>query len=135
MFSTFDMTTAGLRAQRTRMDTIAGNVLNAETTRNSRGEAEPYRRRFAVLAPGSAENPKAAGVHVKEIAADQSAFTQRFEPNHPDANPDTGLVAYPNIDMATEQVNLLEASRAYEAAVSLMQTTKSMFNSSLRMIA
>ncbi len=88
-----------------------------------------------MLQPGTATNDKAPGVHVREIGSDMSEFSQRFEPGHPDADPETGLVKYPNVDMATEQVNLLEASRAYEAAISLMQTTKSMFNSSLRMIA
>jgi flagellar basal-body rod protein FlgC len=135
MFSTLDMTTAGLRAQRTRMDTIAGNVLNASTTRNEQGEAVPYRRRIAVLQPGTADNAKAPGVHVAEVRRDMSDFDLRFEPGHPDADPNTGMVAYPNIDPAVEQVNLLEAGRAYEAAISLMQTTKSMFNSSLRLIA
>lgn len=117
------------------MDTIAGNVLNVNTTRNAAGEAVPYRRRFAVLQAGDAANPKQAGVHVKEVALDKSPFNERFDPGHPDADPATGLVRTPNVDLAVEHVNLLEASRAYEANVTLMQTSKAMFNSALRLLA
>ena len=138
MFDTMNMTAAGLRAQRTRMNTIAGNVLNLNTTRAATGpdgSAVPYRRRVAMLASGTADDPAAAGVHVDEIATDDGAFDERYEPGHPDADPRTGLVKYPNVDLSTEYVNMLDASRAYEANVTLMQTTKAMFNSSLRLLA
>ena len=138
MFDAMDMTAAGLRVQRTRMNTIAGNVLNLNTTRSSTapdGSAVPYRRKVALLASGTADNPDAPGVSVADIADDQSAFDERYEPGHPDADPLTGLVKYPNVDLSTEYVNMLEASRAYEANVTLMQTTKAMFNSSLRLLA
>ncbi len=135
MFSTLDITTAGLRAQRTRMDTIAGNVLNANTTRNADGESIPYRRRFAVLEAGDTNGNNAPGVHVSQIKQDPRPFGERYEPGHPDADAATGLVKTPNVDVGTEYVNMMEASRAYEANVSLMQTTKAMFNSALRMIA
>ena len=135
MFSTLDLTTGGLRAQRARMDTIAGNVLNANTTRNADGESIPYRRRFAVLQAGTESNDNAPGVHVAEIKQDPRPFGERYEPGHPDADPETGLVKTPNVDVGTEYVNMMEASRAYEANVALMQTTKSMFNSALRLIA
>ena len=138
MFDTMDMTAAGLRVQRTRMNTIAGNVLNLNTTRaatNADGAAVPYRRRVAMLAAGTADDPNAPGVHVDAIATDDSDFDERYEPGHPDADPLTGLVKYPNVDLSTEYVNMLDASRAYEANVTLMQTTKAMFNSSLRLLA
>ena len=135
MFSTLDMATGGLQTQRTRMDVIAGNVLNVNTTRNAAGEAEPYRRKFAVLQPGDAQNPAKPGVHVAGIAEDASQFDERYEPAHPDADAATGMVRYPNVDLGTEYVNMLEATRAYEASVTLMQTTKSMFNSALRLLA
>ena len=135
MFSTMQMATGGLRAQRTRMDVIAGNVANIHTTRNAAGELSPYRRRVAVLQAGDAGDPTKGGVHVSGISLDQSPFNQRFDPGNPDADPTTGIVQMPNVDLAVEQVNMLEASRAYEANVTLMQTSKAMFNSALRLLA
>ena len=138
MFDTLDMTATGLAAQRARMDTIAGNVLHMNTTRAGRaadGSAIPYRRRVAMLAAGAEGNSDKPGVHVSGIELDRSAFSERYEPGHPDADPLTGLVKYPNVDLGTEYVNMLEASRAYEANITLMQTTKAMFNASLRLLA
>lgn len=138
MFATLDMTASGLAAQRTRMDVIAGNVLHMNTTRAGRaadGSPIPYRRRIAMLSPGDGADPSKPGVHVSGVALDQSRFDERFEPGHPDADPLTGLVKYPNVDLSTEYVNMLEASRAYEANITLMQTTKAMFNASLRLLA
>lgn len=117
------------------MDVIAGNVLNINTTRNAAGEAVPYRRRFAVLQAGNAADPSQPGVHVAEVALDQTPFNERFDPGHPDADPATGMVKTPNVDLAVEHVNLLQASRAYEANVTLMQTSKAMFNSAIRLLA
>jgi flagellar basal-body rod protein FlgC len=65
---------------------------------------------------------------------DTSPFRKAYEPGHPDADAD-GYVKYPNIDMAVEQVNALEASRAYEANITAMEVTKAMLNASLRIIA
>jgi flagellar basal-body rod protein FlgC len=134
MFSTLDMGASGLMAQRTRMDTIANNILNINTTRNAKGEKVPFRRRYAVLASGQAGNPEKPGVHVQEIGLDKAPFTRRYEPGHRDAGPD-GYVLYPNIDLSIEYVNALEASRAYEANITMMDVTKQMINSSLRLIA
>lgn len=138
MFDVLDMGASGLSAQRTRLDTIAANILNANTTRNARGEPVPYRRRFAVFAPGQAGDPSRPGVHVAQIVQDSSGFQKRWDPGHPDAiktGPDAGYVLYPNVDLAVEYVNALEASRAYEANVTMMETSKAMLNSSLRLIA
>ena len=138
MFDILDMGASGLMAQRTRMDVIAGNISNVNTTRNANGEPIPYRRRFVVMAPGEpnaapGEAPK-QGVHVQQIKVDQSPFQKRFEPGHPDADPE-GYVQYPNIDLTLEYVNALDASRAYEANITMMEVTKAMFNASLRLIA
>jgi len=134
MFDVLDMGASGLTAQRTRMDTIAGNILNANTTRNADGKTEPYRRRFVLFAPGMANDSSKPGVHVQSIKQDQGPFQKRYEPGHPDAGPD-GYVQYPNVDMAIEYVNALEASRAYEANITMMETTKAMINASMRLIA
>src|SRR5262245_53505457 len=133
MFDSLDIGASALLAQRVRMDTIAGNVANINTTRNEKGQPVPYRRRivtFAAAAPGG----KSAGVRVAAIESDMSPFNERFEPGNKDADA-RGYVKYPNIDLAIEYVNMLEASRAYEANVTLMETTKAMINSSLRLIA
>ncbi len=134
MFDVLQMGATGLRAQRTRMDTVASNVLNINTTRNEKGEAAPFRRRMAIFQAGAGRGSNKPGVHVKEIRLDPSPFNERFDPGHPDADA-KGIVKYPNIDMATEMVNMLEASRAYEATVSMMETSKAMYNSTLRLIA
>jgi flagellar basal-body rod protein FlgC len=134
MFDALDIGASALTAQRVRMDTIAGNVANINTTRNARGERVPFRRRFVVFSPGRANDPAAPGVRVAQIALDRSPFRKVFEPGHADADKD-GYVMYPNIDLAIEQVNMMDASRAYEANVTMMETTKAMINSTLRLIA
>jgi flagellar basal-body rod protein FlgC len=135
MFDVLDMGASGLTAQRTRMDVIAQNILNADTTRNAAGGVEPYRRKFATLVNGrSAANPDAPGVHVARIESDKAPPVPKFEPGHPDADKN-GMVMYPNVDLSVEFVNAIEASRAYEANVNLMEVTKSMMNSTLRLIA
>jgi flagellar basal-body rod protein FlgC len=134
MFEALDMGASGLLAQRTRMDTIAGNIANMNTTHDAAGRANPYRRRFVVFAPGQAGDPSKPGVHVQSVQEDQSALVKKFEPGNPDADKD-GYVQYPNVDMSIEFVNALEASRAYEANISMMETAKGMFTSSLRLLA
>lgn len=134
MFDILDTGASGLQAQRTRMDTIAANMLNANTTRNEKGEKVPYRRRFTVFAPGQAGDPSRPGVHVQGIQLDPAPFVKKFQPGHPDADKD-GYVQYPNIDTTVEYVNALEASRAYEANVTLMEVSKAMINADLRLIA
>ncbi|HEY8668983.1 MAG TPA: flagellar basal body rod protein FlgC [Tepidisphaeraceae bacterium] len=134
MFDVLDMGASGLVAQRTRMDTIAANILNVNTTRNAAGQPMPYRRRFAVFAPGQAQDPSRGGVHVQEIKSDPTPFQKKYEPGHPDADAQ-GYVLYPNIDLSIEYVNALEASRAYEANVTMMDVSKQMINASLRLIA
>ena len=135
MFDSLDIASSALTAQRIRMDMIAGNVANLNTTRNDKGELAPYRRRFVLFAGGrGGEKGNLPGVHVMQIAKDQSPFRRVFDPGNRDAGPD-GYVQYPNVDLAIEQVNMLEASRAYEANVTMMETTKAMINATLRLIA
>jgi len=133
MFDALDMGASGLLAQRTRLDTIAANIANANTTHDATGKVNPYRRRFVVFASGQPDQPGKAGVRVANVQLDASPFQRRYEPGHPDRDAD-GYVSYPNIDLAVEYVNALEASRAYEANVSMMEVTKAMINASLRLI-
>src|SRR3954471_24574989 len=135
MFDALDISASALQAQRTRMDTIAGNVANIDVTRNANGEKIPYRRRFVVFAPGQpAGEANQPGVHVQGIEQDQAPFRKVYDPGHADADKD-GYVSYPNVDLAIEQVNMMEASRAYEANITMMDTTKAMINATLRLIA
>jgi flagellar basal-body rod protein FlgC len=134
MFEALDISGSALLAQRVRMDTIAGNLANMNTTHDAAGRANPYRRRFVVFAPGQPGEDAGAGVHVQSVELDQGQFRRVLQPGNPDAGPD-GYVKFPNIDMTTEMVNAMEASRAYEANVTTMEVTKSMISSSLRLIA
>ena len=134
MFESLDISSSALTAQRTRLDTIAANIANANTTRDASGKPNPYRRRFAVFASGQPDNHKLPGVHVDEIRMDDKEFRKAYQPGHPDADKD-GNVLFPNVEPAIETVNALDASRAYEANVTAMEVTKSMLNASLRLIA
>jgi flagellar basal-body rod protein FlgC len=133
MFDVLDMGASGLTAQRTRMDVIAQNILNADTTHDAAGRPNPYRRKFATLM-AARDSEGTPGVRVHEVRSDPSPFIRKLEPGHPDADKD-GYVFYPNVDMAVEMVNSIEASRAYEANVSMMDVTKSMMNATLRLLA
>jgi len=133
MFDSLDIGASALLAQRTRMDVIAGNVANINTTRNEKGQPIPYRRRVISFAPQAVDR-KSPGVRVAKIEQDMSPFNEKFEPGNKDADA-RGYVKYPNVDLSIEYVNMLEASRAYEANVTMMETTKAMLNSSLRLIA
>jgi flagellar basal-body rod protein FlgC len=132
MFDALDISVSALTAQRIRMDTVAGNLANAFTTRNADGQAEPYRRRFVVFAEG--DGGGGAGVHVGRIGEDASAARLVHEPGHPDADAN-GYVRYPNVQVSTEMINALEAARAYEANITAMQVTKSMVSNTLRLLA
>jgi flagellar basal-body rod protein FlgC len=134
MFDVLDIGASGLYAQRVRMDTIANNVANINTTRNEQGENAPFRRRMVMFAEGLDKAQSRPGVHVAGIEQDPAPFRRVMEPGHPDADAE-GYVNYPNIDMSIEFVNMLEASRAYEANVTMMETTKQMLNATLRLLA
>ncbi len=122
-------------SQRTRLDTIAQNIANINTTRGPNGEkGMPYRRRFVLFGQGQAGDRTRPGVHVAKVLQDPSPFILKSEPGNPDADAN-GNVRYPNIDTSVEFVNALDASRAYEANVTMMETAKSMFNSTLRLLA
>ena len=135
MFDILDTGASGLQAQRTRLDAIAENIANINTTHGPNGEKTPFRRRMVLLAPGQPGDPSKPGVHVQEIRPDPSPFIKKYDPGNPDADPKDGCVSYPNIDMTIEYVNALEASRAYEANVTMIETAKAMLNSSLRLLA
>lgn len=137
MFGNLDISTSALTAQRTRMNMISANIANMHTTHGPDGSVEPFRRRIAVFAPGTPGGDHGGsdlGVHVQEIMLDSAPFRRVHEPGHPDADKD-GYVMYPNIDPAIEMMNMLEASRAYEANITAAEASKSMMNAALRLLA
>ena len=133
LFSAISVSASGMEAQRVRAELIAGNLANADTTRTPEGG--PYRRRDAVFttAPveGSfADNLAAAGVRVASISVDAGDPERRYLPGHPDADKD-GYVAFPKIHPPEEMVDLMGASRGYEANVAAIATVKDMIGRSL----
>lgn len=136
MFSAMDVSTSGLTAQRARLNAISGNLANLSTTRNEQGELEPYRPRYVTLQTDATVSTRGggAGVRVASIEQSTAAPNYRYEPGHPDADP-RGMVAYPNIDMTTEFVDALEATRAYEANIGVMEITKDLGRQTLQIIA
>ncbi|QDT17644.1 flagellar basal body rod protein FlgC [Alienimonas californiensis] len=143
MFQAFDVSTTALVAQRARLDTIAGNVANANSTRNEAGEAEPFRRRFVQFAAadmgfagdGSAQAGARTATGVQfEVKTDETTPLRAVHaPGHPDAGPD-GMLMLPNVDLTSEFVNAVEAARAYEANVTAVELSKQLAEQSLRIL-
>ncbi len=135
-FGSLDIGASALTAQRLRMDTISQNIANVNTTRTENGT--PYRRRVVIfeekspsapfsdyLSEASRDKLVGGGVRVSKIVEDKAPFKKVYDPGHPDADKD-GYVNMPNIDIITEMVNMISATRAYEANVTSINTTKSM---------
>ena len=136
MFRTLDLSTSGLVAQRFRMDTIAGNIANLNTTRDENNNLSPFQRRLVTfMADDERRQDKEHGAGVKfSIKVDRTTPPRKvYQPGHPDADAE-GMVLYPSIDLTREFVNALEASRAYEANVAAIDVTKSMFTQALRIL-
>lgn len=140
IFHAFNTSSSSLTAQRLRMDVTSANIANQQTTRatvNENGEFEPYRRKMVSMQPQSnqfktflhkARYGNASpvnGVKVTGIVEDREPFRTVFDPTHPDANED-GFVDYPNVDPLKEMVDLMSATRSYEANVTSLNATKDM---------
>jgi flagellar basal-body rod protein FlgC len=148
-FGALDISASGLSAERMRMDVTSENLANAQTTRTANGG--PYRRKDVVLetagqngfqsaltaaagnVPGAPAAQQAGGVQVAGIVEDQSAPRRIYDPGHPDADAQ-GYVSMPNVNPVTEMVDLISASRAYEANVTAMQTAKQMFTKTFELL-
>ena len=139
LFNSIDISATGLTAERLRMDIISENIANAETTRTASGG--PYRRKipiykelesndFLSVFSDALGNSKGTGVEVVGIKDDMSPFVRKYEPEHPDANED-GYVLLPNVNVVSEMINMVSASKAYEANVTAMNSTKSMMMKAL----
>lgn len=133
MFDALDTSTSGLVAQRTRMNAISANLANRNTIIDADGKNNPFQRRIVVFAPGDPSSNNPHGVHVKEILLDDR-HQQKHDPTHP-LRDERGYIKTTNIDPMLEQVNALETSRAYEANIAAAEVTKSMMQTSLRLLA
>ena len=135
MFTSLDISTSGMVAQRTRM--VAGNLAMSDVTEDEYGRPNPYRRRFVVFRPGSSAGD-GLGVTVASVEQDPSDFRLKYEPGHKHAiasGPNAGHVQYPNIDPTFEYINAIEAGRAYEANLAAYELSKSMIANSMRLLA
>jgi flagellar basal-body rod protein FlgC len=140
---------SALSAQRLRLDVIANNIANAETTRTETGGA--YKRQDVVFEPqsrstflpqflkavrgnstqsSSAPSLDAAGVKVASVITDETPGARIYDPTHPDADAD-GYVNYPNVNLVVEMTNMLSATRSYEASLSVIDAAKSMAQKAL----
>ncbi|NLO38834.1 MAG: flagellar basal body rod protein FlgC [Ruminiclostridium sp.] len=135
-FTALESSASALTAQRLRMDTISENIANVSTTRTEDGT--PYRRKTVIfqaangntpfssyLSKASRESFSNGGVRVSAIVQDTTPFKSVYDPGHPDAD-ENGMVQMPNVEVVTEMVNMISATRAYEANVTAINTTKSM---------
>lgn len=136
VFSALEVSGAGLTAQRGRMNVISSNLANVHTTRGANGQ--PYRRIDPVfvsepVAPDSADPVlrQVQTVRLASVRTDPTPGQLMYEPGHPDANAQ-GYVEYPNVNVVTEMVNLMTASRAYEAGVTSIESIKAMARSALK---
>jgi flagellar basal-body rod protein FlgC len=139
LFTAMEVAASGLSAERVRMNSLASNLANARTTRTAAGG--PYKRIDPVFQAVPIESrlrevqsaATQGGVYMVEvpfIKQDQTAPQLIYDPNHPDAD-QRGFVALPNVNVVEEMVNLITASRSYEAGVTVMQTLKGMAQSAL----
>ncbi len=138
LFQSFDIAASGMTAQRFRMDTIAENIANVNTTHGEDGGG-PYRRKivtfqekqlnpftFSTLLDEYRERYKGNGVRVMRVSEDyETDFIMDYDPSNPDAD-ENGYVSYPNVNTVTEMTNLIDATRAYQSNVTVFQSLKAM---------
>lgn len=140
IFHSMNASASALTAQRLRMDVVSSNIANAQTTRatmNENGDYEPYRRKMVALEPqnnsfqsflhkaSQAQTKTGSGVQVRQIVEDEEPFKIEYNPMHPDAN-EEGYVQLPNVDPLQEMVDLMSATRSYEANVTSLNASKNM---------
>jgi flagellar basal-body rod protein FlgC len=144
MFQSMNNTASALTAQRLRMDVISSNMANVDTTRGKfvDGEWQPYQRKMVALQPKESgfssflntamgnSDSVGQGVKVTKVLNDETPNKMVFDPEHPDAN-EEGYVAMPNVDPLREMVDLMSATRSYEANVTVFNASKSMMMKAL----
>jgi flagellar basal-body rod protein FlgC len=141
LFQVLSIGESGMAAQRTRAELLTENLANSETTRTPEGG--PYRRKDAVFESADSTSPFSSvfsaqmeatgGVRVADVVTDGREPVRRYLPGHPDAGPD-GYVAFPNINPAEDMVDLMGASRGYEANVAAINAVKDMIQHSIDLL-
>jgi flagellar basal-body rod protein FlgC len=140
LFDTLSVSASGMEAQRTRAELLAENLANAETTRTPEGG--PYRRKDAVFGSTTVDSPFASefksaldgvGVKVTGVVVDQREPEKRYLPGHPDADTN-GYVAFPRLNPAEDMVDLMNASRGYQANVAAVTVVKDMIQRSIDLL-
>jgi flagellar basal-body rod protein FlgC len=131
-FNVFKVSASALEAQRQRMNVIASNMANVHSTRTDEGG--PYRRKDVLFSAETVQSDSdtLTGVRIADVVADSTPFRTVYDPGHPDADKD-GYVSMPNINIIEEMVNIMMASRAYEASVSAFNMSKAMFLKTLEL--
>jgi flagellar basal-body rod protein FlgC len=119
-FDIMGVAATGMSAQRIRISAISSNLANAQTTKTAEGG--PYQRKDVIFQT-IMEGENRGGVKVDRVVPDEKPPVLKYEPEHPDAN-EEGYVAYPNVNPIEEMVNMLEASRSYEANTTVLNTAK-----------
>jgi flagellar basal-body rod protein FlgC len=128
-FSSIDISASGLYAQRKRLDIIAENIANATTTRTAEGG--PYRKQEVVFQSHMGQfEDGTGGVEVAEVVQSPDPPKMVYDPSNPDAGPD-GMVAMPNVNIVEEMVDMITATRAYEANIQAINTARSMATKAL----
>jgi flagellar basal-body rod protein FlgC len=140
MISALDISTSALVAQRTRLNAIASNMANMSTTRDENGNLAPYQGRFVLFQTDEdLKTPHGAnGVKVSSVETETVEPMYKYQPDHPHAIKNgkwKGYVAYPKIDMVAQFVDALEATRAYEANIGVMEVSKNLGQQTLRILA
>lgn len=147
--SAIDISASGMRAQRLRMETIANNLANVDNTNafeeyvtvedQTYVRHHPYRRREVIFTPGGLNGREPWGVSTPMVIDDPSAGRIEHDPTHPHAvgvpGQDYGKVFFPNVNPIVEMVDMIAASRAYEANITAVETWKSMGQATLRILA
>src|SRR5436190_24039353 len=135
--SAINASASALTAERTRIEVAVSNLANAESTRGADGK--PYRRRDVVLASDAPESfdtvmgrQHAVGVKVADILEDQAPFARRYDPSHPDADAE-GFVQMPNVDVPEQMVDMLSASRAYQANLTAISLIRDMISRAMEL--
>ena len=141
IFTALDLSGSGLSVQRTRMNIASSNLANAQTTRTENGG--PYRRMDPIVSTVAFDNELSgqlgigedavAGAEVSDIVEDQSRGRRVYSPGHPDADGE-GFVLFPNVNPVFEMVNLMSASRGFEANATAMEMTKTMAQRALDLL-
>lgn len=149
LFNVFQIASQGMTAQRERLEAASANLANSETTRTAEGG--PYRRRDVVFEAGTIDNARltptfawsfdsvlqdagepAQGVRATTLVSQSNSGERRFDPNHPDADPD-GYVTLPDVNPLEETVNMMSAARSFEANSTAFSTAKEMARASLKL--